>query len=516
MKKKILILVLLFTSIQPATNKTHFSQRPQGHHNNIFNSVWKKSINQITEIDKEQHIQTNSNVFTRLYNYFFQHPTESQALTTPNSAFAITPSISFSENKNQLAKYFMFGNKSSLQVGRNTDIDNRYIKFNETASDKLAGTIKFKPNVKTYGIEIDYHQELPNLKKKLFLETSIPLIYTQTDIHLNVDATSSTAGNKTIEDYFHGEEMLTQNGFILQEPLIYGKIKSRKKIGIADVNLALGYHVIKKLLNLKFLTNFSTTSSPKGEYLFEPILGAGGVFGMGVSADGFYKTSDNVTFIYDLAYRYMFTDKQKRVLGLKDHNGNKLNWGQYSLVGKIDIPLVLPAANILRQAVNVTPGSQVEGLFMISCNHENFIAEVGYNFWFKQKEKVKRIGYWDDNAYGFVGTDYQSAITVLDPILQIPKNSFVLQYSNLNNTIGTMQSAGATTAERGTITSNQLDIDAARHPSVFTNKLFFTLGYEWPQKKSSLLLGGGISYEFRTSNNSLNETMIWLKSGWIF
>ncbi len=528
MKKSWIVYLAILISIsliQATSNKTHLTFRSQGDHAPLFYSIWREALdNGYKSTSQPNQNEPFSNKeksrFSFLFN-FLSHKT-AENIANPQDltggAISITPYYSFSDERKKLARYFMFDTKTSLEIGRNKNIDNRYIKFDETASDKLTGVIKLQPTVKTYSTRIDYHQELKKLSEKLFLEISIPIVSVTNDTNLTIEnGVASTENNKTIDDYFYGHNMLQQNEFTLQEPLAFGKFGKEKKTGVADVNIALGYHLIKKpslMLNLKGLVSFPTSSSPKSKYLFEPTLGTAGHFGVGGTLEGFYQTNDNISFIYDFTYKYLFSDKQRRILGLKDSDDSTLKWGQYMLLGKANLPLVIPAANVLRQTVKVSPGSQLEGLFMLSCSYGKLITEAGYNFWWKESENVKKDAYWNPSEYGFVGSDYATQLTTFTD--GTPQNLFSSTYSNLSNTISSMQISGLSSATQGTIAESQLDAKVAASPSAFTNKLFFTLGYEWPQKKSTYILGAGASYEFASSNTVLDETTIWLKGALVF
>ena len=99
--KKIFLLIILIPNLLADTNKTYLALRPHGHHANIYYSVWKEAI----------HTHTN----------------------TSGSAFSVTPLIATSDSKKEITRYFTFDDKLRLEVGRNKEIDNRHLKFDETS-----------------------------------------------------------------------------------------------------------------------------------------------------------------------------------------------------------------------------------------------------------------------------------------------------------------------------------------------------------------------------------------------
>jgi len=311
---------------------------------------------------------------------------------------------------------------------------------------------------------------------------------------------------------------------ILQDPLEFCKISNytRKKTGIADINLMFNYK--KEIVEPKFLINWNgfltipTNSSPRSEWLFAPIIGIAGHWALGAGLDGYFALTNNLEFIFDIRYKYLLESNEKRILGLKNSVGQKLKWGQYSLFGLIDSAKVLPAANALAQEVDVRPRARVECLLMLAYNAKQISFQVGYDFWLKQRDIISRVRTWENNRYSLVGSDY---LTDLIKILSTnedlhPQSTFKLQHSNLNNTIGTMQTAGRNSNFQGTISDSQLDLTTAETPPLISHKFFISIERIWKRNPISHFLGGGLSFEFPNDNAKLQLFGLWLKGGLLF
>lgn len=444
-----------------------------------------------------------------------------------------TPFVELSQNRSKFIQYLTFDNKISLNVGRNTDIDNRYLKFDETSTTNLTGSITLKPKIETYGIFLSYFQPLKKIFRNLFLKANIPLVQVRSNPELRIkNGTISSADGKKIEDYFGGQAMVqgkrSDEDFYrtLQDKLEFGKISNytRKKTSVADINLILGYK--KEVEKDNFWVNFNalltipTNSSPRAEWLLEPIIGTAGHWALGVGVDGCYAFRHNVEIIFDLQYKHLLNANEKRILGLNDRIGKKLKWGQYTLLGRLDSSKVLPAANILAQEIDVSPRGRIEGLFMFAYNNKQFSLQLGYNLWIKQKDNITGVRNWENNRYAFVGSSYlNDLIKILadgdDSVLH-QQSTFKLEHSNLNNTIGTMNSAGININHQGTISDTQLNFETAETPSVISHKIFVAWEKIWEDNPISYFLGTGASIEFPSNNARLQQMCFWLKGGLLF
>ncbi|HBS48121.1 TPA: hypothetical protein DEO28_03490 [Candidatus Dependentiae bacterium] len=500
-KSKILhvILFLFFTiasNLQSSTDKTYYSHRPQN--DNIPLEIITKNL------------------------LLQKKPTEK---------LFITPFADFSLNHSKLASYLMFDNRTSLNVGRNTDIDNRNLKFDETSATNLAGTIKLKPQINSYGLMISYHQPLRPISKDFFVKINLPFVYVRFKTGLKtINATPSSEDNKTILDYFNGEIMFQRlrpgedTLRTLQDPLEHGKIANIAidKTGLADINLIFSYKTTNKkdyAFNLNGFLTVPTNSTPHAEYLFEPRIGTAGHWQIGVGFDGSIQYTNKVQLIYDLRYKYLLRANEQRILGLKNYKNEKLKWEPYMLLGQIESPKVIPAANILAQRVAVRPQSRVEGMFMFSYNKKHLSAQLGYDFWFKQRDDISPVRSWEDNRYGFASSSY---LTDLQKIIststtQQLEANFALNDSSKKNTISRIYpNYSDDTSNYGTISAAQVDEAEAETPSVVSHKIFASLGYVWDEKNRSYFLSGGSAVELPQTNSRLIQLELWMKLGVIF
>ena len=159
-----------------------------------------------------------------------------------------------------------------------------------------------------------------------------------------------------------------------------------------DIKTTFGWHFLERenktaawYLNLFIPTHHGS----RAKYLFEPTIGTGGHVGIGTGFDcdwTLYEDNDTrINWVNDIRYAYFFSHCEKRSLDLCS-NGE---WSRYMLVAKSGaLDAALPAINFFTRDVKITPRSNIEFLSMFHVEHKTWNVELGYNFWWRQKEKI--------------------------------------------------------------------------------------------------------------------------------
>jgi len=324
--------------------------------------------------------------------------------------------------------------KESESVDLGYIIHNANFVGSATAKDKV--TLGFNPEHNVWGVRFDYYQSLDSLLKGLYLRANLPVVQVENNLNFAVCAQDNAATRTAVQDYFKGNKVVipfnvaaavdtTTNpdtnvagGINQQERLCKAKICGKQsESGVADIDLALGYKLLNKAkyhVALGFAITIPTGNTPDGRWLFEPVVGNGGHFGIGFDFDGDFKIWDNddqnLKLYYRMKYRYLLEDTEHRVLGLGTDGGpscpagtgscppakcppaNQRPWGQYHLLGCKDRVDLRPAANVLCLKVDVTPGSQFDGILGLSYNYAGFNFDLGYNLYYRESERVRIKG----------------------------------------------------------------------------------------------------------------------------
>lgn len=419
-----------------------------------------------------------------------------------------------SSNRKDIAKYFGVGNNSDTfvvgpQLIGTADVFGDYLIHDHASVESrdevphehsLNGTVKLRPKYDAFGVFLDYHQDLGDQGKGAYFKILLPIVHVHSGVHTRITNETESLGH-SLADFFQGHISET-SADDLQSPLKYAKIDGpRSSTGFSDMDVQLGYRFYQNdeaffFANLGAVMPSSNKSN--GEHLFEPLRGNGGHFGFGAGFDGGVQCWSNhdssLRFLASANYRYLFSGTDYRTMSLNIGNFSELgatHLGQYLLIGEYgqeDQPL-FPAANVLTQGLKVTPGSCLDADLAFGLTSGKVIFDLGYNFFWKDKEEVKMKESWNNDAYAIAVADYDTADT-LD---------------------------GARRVNDRNIAITDINVDAAATPSYITNKMFTGLGYAFElDHKYPCFVGLGGSYEFAYRNNAVENWNIWTSTGITF
>lgn len=363
--------------------------------------------------------------------------------------------------------------------------------------------VSLDPEQSTWGLRFDYYQNMDKILKGLYLKANMTFADVKSKMNLCV-----SGDNKDDLIKFFGGSYANTDVNNLQSKLCKGLIgsdcncgDSRSESGIADIDIILGYKFLYKEkyhFGINLAITIPTGNDPDGTYIFEPIYGNHGHFGFGGGLDAhanlWTKADQNIKLNFMLNYRYLFEASECRPLKLK------CVCSPYVLLGKIGAtgPLV-PAVNVLSNSVDVTPGSQLDGILALAYNNGGFTADLGYNLYYREEEDVKLkcnscnscnscCSSSDATAqYAIAARDFDTA------------NAFA--EANIDKCIGTGK----------VISSCDIDTDAASTPSQCTNGIYGGLGYHFKKWEYPLLMGIGGKYDWASSNSELDSWTIWAK-----
>ncbi len=358
----------------------------------------------------------------------------------------------------------------------------------------LADNVYLRPSRESVVLRLDWHQRLDMLFKGIYFKFNLPIVFTRHKVGASSGSCcpgttlKQAKGNNTgftVLDYLAGNVTVSDTGF---EQTCLKKMKvvcgSHSKTGIADIDLELGYYFLdceQYRLGLNFGVTFPTGNSPCGEYLFDPVVGNGGHWGVGFGIDGvakLFECGDNFTMDFRLVldYRYLLEDTEWRAATPKE-NGQ---WSLYKLAGKVgQTGALFPLANELTRKYDVTPGSQVDMIAAFNFNWCGFTMDLGYNLFARESEEVENKCC---NAADL-------AIPIGDTLTTTPP----LTSYRTNDPL-----SGSKIAQ--TISSKDLCMSSIETPTVVTHKLYGGVGYTFREWCVPLMVGGFASYEWIQNN----------------
>lgn len=456
--------------------------------------------------------------------------------------YQVVPFYQAATDESATAKYFLINNKSTINLqGKDAvtalaageDFKTGYIIHGATANDATTkGSISLDPRYSSWGFRMDYHQDLCKILKGLYFKASAPIVRVESDPRLSTsgagllgDGIAQTGGTQpsvgsVLRDYFAGNYASSRTvmgaGFANgQQALQYAKIDGKQvAVGVADLDLALGWKFWQGECfgaGIAFAVTVPTGKDATGEYLFQPMVGNGRHFGIGADFNGHARVwgddCANLSINLTAKYRYLLESQEIRTLGIKGRN-----FGQYTNLvaandAKESVLRFIPAANVTTLDVNVTPGSQFDGLLGLEAHAWGFNFELGYNLYFREEEKVRLQFPFADNKYAVAAVNASGASTA-NP--HVGTEALVMTAAAATNLVD-----GASAASL--INSSTLDTDAAQTPSQFTNSLFAGIGYIFGKHEAvPVMLNIGGKYEWAAKNSALSQWDIYGKVGFGF
>jgi hypothetical protein len=499
MLKGLLIAACAFGAVNAGntTNKTFLLPRPQG----VNLPMEETTFAELTMLEKEDRFGGN---------------------------FQLVPFYQQSTSHADTAKYFLINNKSTITLRSGTnagglrsnttgDLDINYLLHNYLAGTQgytaESANFALDPEQTVYGVRIDYNQNMDKILRGLYLNINLPIVHVENKTEPTVSNASSTDLKTHLEQYLRGDYVVAENSTTehnAQVKLDYAKIGGNQSdTGVADIDIALGYKFFNKEKYhgaIALGLTIPTGNEADGVHMFQPIIGNGKHFGLGadlcIGARMWGDVDHNGKIHIKMKYRYLFENSERRTLGIKNYS-----WGQYHLLVAANVlqtnaTSLIPAANQTTLNVDVTPGSQFDGIIGFAYNNGGFTLDLGYNAYLRETEHVHLKDTFENGKWAIAARNYDTASGVASPhVTHDP--------INVTDDAAAIDGAAATAI----LTRDTLDTDAAATPSQFTNALYAGLGYNFKEWDTPLLLGLGGKYEFASKNSVLEQWDIYAKIG---
>ncbi len=409
--------------------------------------------------------------------------------------------------------------------------------------NEFSSIISIDPTYRSFGTLIQYYQNLDTCLKGLWYSIDFPVVQVETETNIrerdiqNAATTRSSVADFIIDDGTpargnikrHERASLAHNLNAIEafnNPLWrYGKIYDgvQKLVGIADMQCKLGYHIVKlKSFRIDTYAHLSipTGHKPKLAFMFEPMVGNGGHWGIGAGVGLDFIIGQgknfNLGLCTNLDYQYLIGTNQRRSMDLIT-NGE---WSRYLLV--VDTKnepdpnkrTLQPGINFFTRKVHVNPNHEINAVGSIKMGFNRFFIEGGYNLWFKSGEAVTLRECLPEglaiaaNHFGARKSDEAFEVRTFS---QATISSHI---ASATSGLGIPADATHTDDAAGrpvTLVSSQLDLTSAEHPKRLSHKIFLATGIQnmWCNVPVQIAIGG--SYEFAQKNRSLDLWSIYLK-----
>ncbi len=360
---------------------------------------------------------------------------------TTYACIAVTPEYTRSFRHKEINRC-LFGdnlidNESTLQIS-GTRTANRGTK--DLLADyfflptDFESTVQFKPLIDNFLVDFSLYLGLDEWHKGLYFWLHTPFTHTRWNTNISEKVTKpgvnrhdagyfSTDNNllrnlllKNFTEFVNGKSV-TNVASITFQGLRFAKISSKRlnRTRLAEIRAATGCNfLLEKDYHVGANVQIAAPTGlrPKGQFLFEPMVGNGHHWEIGFGADGHYtfwrgcNEARHASFHIDAHITHLIKTRQKRTFDLKK-NGTL---SRYMTAIKMGTPAndllangnpesipsaqfrneFLPVANISTLNVDVSVGIQADitALFNIACDESGFSLDIGYNYWGRSLERI--------------------------------------------------------------------------------------------------------------------------------
>lgn len=522
--KKIILSLLLCTSIATANDEnlplfghTYLAPRSQSTNAALELSGWARFIN--------------------LYD------------ATCYGAFAITPVYTHSFRPRRLAEYF-FGDDELLIAGSQVpgrDNAKQILADYFGLSPFYQSTVIIDPQIRTFFVDFNLYYGWGDY----YFRIHAPAVTTKWDFDLFETPVSEPLPSDSFPPLYmdHGAVQAPAQSFkqALAGGITFGQVKEgiefgkvcgpRTRSALSEVQWALGWNFVNYPnghagFNLR--GSIPTGTRPNGEFLFEPTVGNGHHWELGVGFTGHLllwqkEGRDSIGIYTDVNITHLFAARQRRSFDLfpKPFCPNELQargfGSRYMLMKEFDnagnyTGITIPVINRTTLECDVRNAVEFDIVLMVSYIGQTLEVDFGYNAWLRTREKISLLQ-------------------------QLPANRFALKgIQNVATPIGLSNATQSTATLFGNDFADQpfvadpnppvfiqpcdININSAATPFSFTHKFFGNFEYSWQcytYVVPYLGIGGEVEFEGLHPHNAaepnkiaISQWGVWLKGGFGF
>lgn len=457
--------------------------------------------------------------------------------TSYYGAVSFTPQFMHSYKDDRIAEYF-FGTDCLHIVG--SKIESRpadsIMADYFGLSPSFESMVKLHPTVANFIGDIGLYGQW----KRLWTTLHIPITWTRWDFELCETICNGGTYEPYPERYMSSNELpapITSFARALRPGVIYGDVSQglcygivdcpQTEAGVADVRLNIGYDIwLREHGHAGFYLHAAapTGTRSKARYLFEPVIGNGHHWELGLGFEGrvlIWECDDDqeLSLFFDGKISHLFKSHQCRSFDFRCN----CPLSRYMLLKVFDngayTRQLIPAINITTLPCDVVIDAQFDIVAMVGYLHRGFEFDVGYNAWARTREKIDICGCIEQNRYGFKGI--QNVVYDTGGASSVTQHTATLQGNEL-----TAENQALLADDPSPHYINTCDLDpcsAAAHRAL-THKLFVYFGYAWQTQEEARIkpfLGLGASVEFeglypdyvQPNKNTMSQYSIWLKGG---
>lgn len=425
------------------------------------------------------------------YNPLYENALTKTNDTYEQNIFSIKPIYTQSVG-NKLSRYFNIDHQKTLSVREDGlgDINSLWFNVQAYAGSMFSSHLAFCPIRKTYGGILQADIDL-GCSTRLAIITALVTASNSMRIH------ETDIQNPGVNVGFANMTQAFAN-----PTLMFGKIcGNHTKTGLDDIQIKL----LKKLyqndcytLDGYFLLGIPTGKGSKARFVLEPLVGSKH---LQLGAGGYARTTlheyncGTLSLVGEAKWRYGLSGNECRSFDLKN-NGQ---WSRYLSLVTQDSPYTRsPAINQLTMYVDTTPRNSVDLYLALHGTRNNLQFEIGYDFWYRQREKVcLRSGNNFSTVYGIA--DLPGIATLQATTASTATIS--------QSTVGINQMKSDPTFVP--LTLQDINLSSGAAPQAISNSFYGSLGYKGTVCEHPVQCGINLAYEQGHHTNTPNNIALW-------
>lgn len=464
------------------------------------------------------------------------------------TSFTVTPEYMQSFRSEQIAEYF-FGTPylqitGSLVPDRgNFDILADYFGLGQTFSS----TVNLEPILKNALADLRYHIGYD----RWYIHIHAPVVWAKTEILIQ-ECVANNGLDMPFEPLYMApgavEPVVASFCQAVSQGAVYGEVTESLQYGrfgcaqsttkLSEIQVAAGWIFLKRhngWMSMNLRGSIPTGTRPDGRILFEPIVGNGHHWELGL---GFYgqgllwqkDTNKCISLFLEANFTHLFGDKQYRSFDLcpvcntctcpvTPANGFG---SRYILAKEFNedgnyTQNVVPLINRTTLLANISMDFQMDLAVMFAIDICNWTFDIGYNGWIRTHERIDLLECMPDNVIGLKG--------IQNVTLQMGGPSNVTQSkATLHGDPFADQALVADSNPPVFTNTPQIDLSSGASSRMLTNKIFTHTQYNWQRMNPCALqpfFGVGLEVEFegrrpkylQPNKNAVSQWGVWLKTG---
>lgn len=415
---------------------------------------------------------------------------------------------------------FIVGPVKTTAANATTDIAGINLLFDDLF---LSGNVTFKPKAQDLVVDFGMYVDLAEWLDGLYFRSHMPLQHSRWEVEIDEAAVATAAAAfttgqvdvgagaaaiyTTVADAFKGDKTVGDSTL-----WSYGKIDGKRtatKLG--DVNLTLGYNFINKEhchLGVGVTGILGAGGKTKAEYVFEPIIGYAGRFGVGGTIDGgarLWDRDDTHQLVANMTFyaAHLFDNEQRRSYDLTDSG----DMSRYLLVKTFNAtPAYVGTAGSLTNVNNIASLKAKIGIDVVYNGNitfcwqmDNVSVDFGYQVAGHGKEKHKS---WVDTITASTYALYDSTSTDAATMDALDNNQAVDLVAISGLITGQATAATPSAANGFFISNDSLNKDSGLMKSAVEHTLFAGVNYTWSDNEWMPSVGALGSYHIAGSDNN--------------